>query len=159
MCYKLKLFKLLYFLDFEHFKQTGESVTGLEYFAWPKGPVPKALENEFSDPQPDILEKVGIEILVENHEVRRVDLTPRVEFDPSFFTERELSIMRDLAVTYDLAYSHEMIEATHVPTQPWHRVYEVEGRRQEKIPYEYALSEEEAELVEYLTSEYEGIPI
>ena len=30
---KVKLFKLLYFLDFEHFRDTGRSVTGLDYFA------------------------------------------------------------------------------------------------------------------------------
>ena len=29
-CGKIKLFKLLYFLDFWHFKQTGKSVTGLD---------------------------------------------------------------------------------------------------------------------------------
>jgi hypothetical protein len=30
-CGKVKLFKLLYFLDFEHYKMTGRSVTGLKY--------------------------------------------------------------------------------------------------------------------------------
>ena len=38
-CHKLKLFKLLYYLDFWHFKETGKSVTGLTYNAWGKGPV------------------------------------------------------------------------------------------------------------------------
>jgi len=37
---KVKLFKLLYLLDFEHFRQTGRSVTGQEYRAWKMGPVP-----------------------------------------------------------------------------------------------------------------------
>ena len=41
---KIKLFKLLYLLDFEHFRQTGRSVTGLDYRAWKFGPVPVALE-------------------------------------------------------------------------------------------------------------------
>ncbi|WP_423905919.1 hypothetical protein [Candidatus Spongiihabitans sp.] len=27
-CYTIKLFKLLYFLDFEHYRQTGSSVAG-----------------------------------------------------------------------------------------------------------------------------------
>lgn len=36
-CGKIKLFKLLYFLDFEHYKQTGRSVTGLDYYAWKMG--------------------------------------------------------------------------------------------------------------------------
>jgi len=36
-CGKTKLLKLLYFLDFKHFKQTAKSVTGLDYYAWEKG--------------------------------------------------------------------------------------------------------------------------
>lgn len=35
---KIKLFKLLYLLDFEHFRQTGQNVTGLDYRAWKFGP-------------------------------------------------------------------------------------------------------------------------
>ncbi len=34
---KIKLLKLLYSLDFCHFKQTGMSVTGIDYFAWEMG--------------------------------------------------------------------------------------------------------------------------
>ena len=36
----LKLFKLLNFSDFEHFRQTGRTITGLDYRALPMGPVP-----------------------------------------------------------------------------------------------------------------------
>jgi len=39
-CGKTKLMKLLYFRDFKHFRQTGKSVTGLDYYAWEMGPVP-----------------------------------------------------------------------------------------------------------------------
>ena len=35
-----KLYKLLYFLDFLHFKEVGRPVTDLEYFAWDYGPAP-----------------------------------------------------------------------------------------------------------------------
>ncbi|MCQ4437482.1 Panacea domain-containing protein, partial [Clostridioides difficile] len=45
---KVKLFKLLYFLDFEHFRDTGRSVTGMDYDAWKRGPGPEALHNELS---------------------------------------------------------------------------------------------------------------
>ena len=40
---KIKLFKILYFLDFMHFKDTGRSVTELNYSAWKMGPVPVQL--------------------------------------------------------------------------------------------------------------------
>ncbi|CAN2525464.1 Panacea domain-containing protein [Burkholderia pseudomallei] len=45
---KVKLFKLLYFLDFEHFRDTGRSVTGMDYVAWKMGPVPEVLYSELS---------------------------------------------------------------------------------------------------------------
>lgn len=52
-CGKTKLFKLLYFLDFEHYKITGRSVTGLKYSAWKMGSVPTALYEELDLPDPD----------------------------------------------------------------------------------------------------------
>src|SRR5947209_11343888 len=59
---KTKLYKLLYFLDFEHFKETGRSVTGLDYFAWEMGPVPAALQNEIENPKPDFDASFEIDI-------------------------------------------------------------------------------------------------
>ncbi len=51
---KIKLFKLLYLLDFEHFRQTGQNVTGLTYSAQQYGPVPAALAQEWDKPKPDL---------------------------------------------------------------------------------------------------------
>lgn len=48
---KVKLWNLLYFLDFQHYRDVGRSVTGLQYFAWPKGPVPVELQNEVEQPE------------------------------------------------------------------------------------------------------------
>lgn len=45
-CDTRKLYTLLYFLDFEHYAQTGRSVTGLTYYAYPEGPVPVELDKE-----------------------------------------------------------------------------------------------------------------
>src|SRR6266487_2009842 len=45
-CHTLKLFKLLNFADFEHFRQKGRTITRLEYRALPKGPVPTTLLEE-----------------------------------------------------------------------------------------------------------------
>ena len=58
-CGLVKLFKLLSFLDFEHFRQTGRSVTGLDYFAWPWGPVPRDLFFEIKgQPKEDLARAV-----------------------------------------------------------------------------------------------------
>ena len=47
-CNKTKLMKLLYYLDFWHFKETGASVTGLDYYAWDFGPYPVEFGSKMS---------------------------------------------------------------------------------------------------------------
>src|SRR5690606_25051292 len=59
-CGKVKLFKLLYLLDFAHFRETGRSVTGLDYLAWRLGPVPIELAQEWDELEPDLAEAVEI---------------------------------------------------------------------------------------------------
>ncbi|MBU1684464.1 MAG: Panacea domain-containing protein [Patescibacteria group bacterium] len=41
---KLKMMKLLYFLDFDFFEKYGKSVTGDKYLRWENGPVPQVGE-------------------------------------------------------------------------------------------------------------------
>ena len=53
-CGKIKLIKLLYFLDFELFRQTGRNVTGLDYRAWKMGPVPTDFYQEWDEPGDDL---------------------------------------------------------------------------------------------------------
>ena len=60
-CGKIKLFKLLYFLDFLHFKQTAMPVTGLRYYAWEMGPVPRDLFFELNNPGEDLAKCVYIQ--------------------------------------------------------------------------------------------------
>jgi len=45
-CDQAKLYKLLYFIDFKHFQQTGKSVTGQDYIACKEGPEPMELREE-----------------------------------------------------------------------------------------------------------------
>jgi uncharacterized phage-associated protein len=66
-CGKVKLFKLMYFLDFEHYKITGRNVTSMDYYAWKMGPVPTALFDEINSPEPDMAEA----ILFEETQTRR----------------------------------------------------------------------------------------
>lgn len=154
LCYATKLYKLLYFLDFEHFKETGRSVTDLEYYALPMGPVPEELRGEINEsPQPDFVEKIDVEIIPLKAGGRMFSITPKAEFDPSYFTKRELRIMESLALEYDMANAEEMVEATHLPTLPWYRRYHVEGRKREVIPYEYGVPDDRQELVQMLATD------
>lgn len=140
---KIKLFKLLFFLDFEHFKLTGRSVTGSTYVAWPKGPVPSELSDEFDSLAPDLRECIQIRAVPTLRGPMQKVIAKR-EFDPCFFSKRELALLEQLAGKYRDSTAEEMIEETHLENRPWHQVYEVEGRHQEQIPYELALNKAES---------------
>src|SRR5690348_13764905 len=87
LCNKLKLYKLLYHLDFRHYALTGRTVTGLDYFAWPNGPVPVELEKEIKAPAEDLQEKVEFSVPTDTGLFQAVDIAPKAEFDPSAFTK------------------------------------------------------------------------
>jgi uncharacterized phage-associated protein len=155
LCNKLKLYKLLYHLDFRHYAQTGRSVTGLDYFAWPMGPVPVKLEKEIKSPQEDLQEKVEFSVPSEPGPFQAVEITPKAEFDPSVFTKRELAILKEVADQFSISYAGEMVNSTHLPGDPWDRVFNLEGNRQKKIPFEYALNGEDTEEVKEAAIEHE----
>lgn len=134
---KVKLFKLLYLLDFEHFRQTGRSVTGLDYRAWKFGPVPVALEQEWEDPEPDMAAAIRIEPQRVIDYVRET-VAAQADFDDSHFTKRELRLMAELATQYCDELSHHMIDVTHAENGAWARVWN-EGRGFDQ-PIDYALS-------------------
>ncbi len=148
-CHKAKLFKLLYFLDFEHFKATGRSVTGLSYFAWPMGPVPTSLYAELDSPSPDLAQAVSITI--ESNSFGKLLIRPTEEFNASIFSKREIKLLNQLSKEYKASLAEDMIEATHLENAPWDRVFNKEGNPQAAIPYEYALlTGEKAEMLAYI---------
>lgn len=143
-CGKVKLFKLLYFLDFEHYKITGRSVTGLDYYAWKMGPVPTKLYDEISSPEPDMASVICYkDIPVYDGKKTMLKIESKKDFDPSHFTRRELKIMEELAYQYKDSLADEMIEATHLENLPWYKVYEMDNNKQAIIPYELALQRSE----------------
>jgi len=149
-CHKVKLFKLLYFLDFEHFKITGRSVTGLQYSAWKMGPVPTMLHEELESPSPDLAEAVSISS-ESNGGYPKLLIKPIQEFNSNIFTKRELKILDQLSEEYKNSNADEMIEATHLENAPWDRVFNKEDNKQGAIPYEYALLAGEKEaMVSYI---------
>lgn len=155
-CGKTKLFKLLYLLDFEHYSQVGRSVTGLDYFAFDKGPVPMELFEELKEPEllrTDMVAKIKFKLVPIKRGGQMLTIRPQADFDPSHFSKRELQIMEQLANDYKKNSSDEMIERTHLPNEPWHKVYEIEGDKSGLIPYEYAVSSDKKELTEYLANE------
>ncbi len=154
---KTKLYKLLYFLDFEHFKQTGRSVTGLNYSAWPMGPVPSDLHEEIVSPEEDLAEAVNFGERIVGGDRAMLSVEPKVAFSDKHFSKREMKILRDLCKRYYNAKAEEMVEATHLENLPWHKIYEEQGRRQGDIPYDMALRPDEAEFMRQVVKDREEL--
>jgi uncharacterized phage-associated protein len=151
-CGKTKLFKLLYFLDFEHFKATGRSVTGLIYNAWPKGPVPVSLFEELDNPQQDLAEAFRFE----QKPVKdgfMLKIIPNHNFSDANFSRRELDLIKHLASEYRNSDADDMVEATHLENLPWDRIYNQQGSYQAVIPYELAVRPDERSAVMRIAEE------
>jgi uncharacterized phage-associated protein len=136
-CGKTKLLKLLYFLDFSHFKQTGKSVTGLDYFAWEMGPVPNELFEELSgNMKPDLKSSIN-ELPTEGFQ----QIRPKKKFDDRYFSKKELNLLENISYVFEDAQADAMIESTHLKNEPWDRTLKEKGEFQ-KIDYMLAIDSE-----------------
>ena len=143
-CGKIKLFKLLYLFDFEHFRQTGKSATGLDYQAWKFGPVPIDLMEEWEELCSDLAQLVHIEEeRVIDYDRQTVRLNDGVRFDPDEFTPRQLRILEQLAAQYAGTYSPKMIDVTHAQNGAWDKVWQGGRGAHAAIPYELAVDDDE----------------
>lgn len=167
-CGLTKLFKLLFFLDFDHFRETGRSVTGLTYQAWPMGPVPADLYPEVTGrAKPDMAAQLRIEDPTEidraldvvadyapslnswandesMKEVRKVHVPAKIKalksFNPKFFSKRELRLMEQIAFMYKELTAEQIIEVSHLKGKPWHVTKSKFGL---KAPIDYMLALDE----------------
>ena len=155
---KIKLFKLLYLLDFEHFRMTGRSVTGLSYHAWKFGPAPVALYQEWDEPEPDFSAAITIQPETVIDYVRET-VVPQTEFDNSHFSKRELRIMAELAKKYRNEYSPAMIDVTHAENGAWAKVWNGGQGFDQTIPYALAITNDDPNRAAILEAaqEYEAI--
>jgi uncharacterized phage-associated protein len=142
-CGKIKLFKLLYLFDFEHFKQTGTSVTGLNYEAWQFGPVPKELHDAWGELRAgksnavEIVDEPLIDFVRETVKVRA-----GVEFDKGEFTPRQIKIFEMLREKHMSNMSQKMVDITHEQNEPWDKVWNGGKGAHRPIPYELAIPED-----------------
>jgi uncharacterized phage-associated protein len=134
-CHTLKLFKLLNFSDFEHFRQAGRTIFGLQYSALPKGPVPTELWDEIKHGgNQDFRNAISIREIKDDitKDLLRRDLKPRRQFDKKYFTSRELKIMERVAEFFKELKADDMSEFSHKQRLPWRSVY-AEGKGSGKL--------------------------
>lgn len=145
-CGKTKLFKLLHLLDFEHFRQTGRSVTGLDYYAWKMGPVPVRLDEEFDIPGDDFEESVDI-VPEQIRDHRMYKIVPKKEFDPAYFSKRELRLLDQISSEFHSCNARKMVDVTHREDAPWTKIWRDGEGYNELIPYEEALDDDNREFI------------
>jgi uncharacterized phage-associated protein len=113
---KLKMMKLLYYLDFDFFEKYGSSVTGDEYLRFENGPVPHMAEKI-------IKEMSGKEIKISKRKMGdgyndQLHIEALADFDMNVFTKEELVMLEEIAGKWERFTGAEMKSATHGEA-PW----------------------------------------
>jgi len=113
---KLKLMKLLYFLDFDFFEKYGKSVTGDQYLRFEKGPVPRMAEKTIKQMQ-------GRDIKITRHKIAQGYkdqqlVEPLRDFDMDVFSKEELLMLEEVAGKWEKFSGTEMKNASHGEA-PW----------------------------------------
>ena len=140
-CGKKKILKLLSELDFEHFKQTGRSTTGLDYSAWPMGPVPSELFEELSGRmRPDLAKAINI---LPAGKLQKI--IPKKQFSSKYFTKREKKLLSNFVEIFKDATAEQMEASSHREGGPWDRTVKEKGLQQ-PIDYFMALDDSEGSL-------------
>ena len=136
---KVKIFKLLFFLDFIHFKQTGKSVTNLNYFAWKFGPVPKDLWEEIKSGKApsDFQKDLAICPFETESDKQGFEFKAKRKADLSIFTPREKKLLEDLVLAFKNVTPTQMSEISHLKNAPWDKTIKQKG---EWAPIDYLLA-------------------
>ena len=113
---KLKLMKLLYYLDFDYFEKYGNSITNDQYLRFENGPVPRMAEKM-------IKEMSGQEIKITRRKIKeglndQMHIEAMEDFDLNVFTKEELIMLEEVATKWEKFTGSEMKAATHGEA-PW----------------------------------------
>ncbi|MFA5000780.1 MAG: Panacea domain-containing protein [Candidatus Paceibacterota bacterium] len=113
---KLKMMKLLYYLDFDFFEKHGRSITGDEYLRFENGPVPRMAEKLLKEMNGQEIKitakKVGVGLNDQQH------IQALRAYDLNVFSREELVMLEEVADKWEKFSGSEMKSATHGEA-PW----------------------------------------
>jgi uncharacterized phage-associated protein len=139
---RVKLMKLLYYVDFDHFEKYGCSITGARYRKLPHGPVPDKVDKVIEKMEKNKLVRA---VNVQNTNFARYRLIPvNGQFDASFFSGDEFAILETVACRWVDATAAEIEAATHAEA-PWASTEETKAIDYELAHYRSPLGEEPAD--------------
>lgn len=110
--YKTKMNKLLFYLDFVHFRNFAQSITGLKYLAHNWGPVPNKYELLFEGLYDEGV--INIESTsIENGEAVKFLPSAKHVFDRSVFTQDEMQTLEYVAKRFKNVSAGKIAEISH----------------------------------------------
>ncbi len=111
--WKTKMNKLLFYSDFLMFKQTGFSISGIQYRAIPMGPVP----DNFNSIYEYLAKNDNIDILYSSFANggigEQIKPNSNRSSDMEFFNKTELSILHNVVERFKNTSTNEIIEMSH----------------------------------------------
>jgi len=115
---KTKLMKLFYFTDFGHVKEYGSPITWDNYVKLEHGPVPTVIKNMVDSVEDDVdnsflSDTISIEKSEGNYLYRIVPLRNFTENDKKYFSEDELSTMKNVCLRFGDKNTKEIVDASH----------------------------------------------
>lgn len=123
-CYVLKLFRLLSFLDFEHYRQIGRSVTNYDYYAFKLGLIPVELFNDIEKESDSAFQLAESKVFDDMYKgIFKYGFGNGKEFDSTFFSPRELEIMEKLVSLYKDLKFEDMYEKGDSLNLLWEEIY------------------------------------
>jgi uncharacterized phage-associated protein len=150
----VKLNKLLYYIDFEHYKKYGRPILGDIYIKMEHGPVPSFSYNLFNmafrdNDTDEISKKLRDNIEIKINKVKDFNIKsiyPKKDFDSSLFSISELEIMKKVAQKYYSQTGTALSKETHKEDAPWSKTPEMQ-----QIDYNLILDEDSVskDYVEY----------
>lgn len=133
-----KLMKLLYYLDFRHYEETGHSVTGLIYRAWPYGPVPSVLYEELQGHDRGLGVKGVVKLFpTADGAINNIAITSSYKFSATPFTKREIRILENVSEIFKNVSAGTASEVSHELDKPWDIT---RGTKRDKAEIDYALA-------------------
>jgi uncharacterized phage-associated protein len=123
---KTKLFKLLAYADFESFRLSARTITGMKYNALPYGPVPQELFSDISNRPERFAEHFKVKTLP----TAVVVFEPVSTFNADYFSKIEIDILKKTAEIFNLVSTDDAVDASHDFGTPWEVTKRTKGLNQ-----------------------------
>ena len=125
---KLKIMKLMYFLDFDYFEKYGKSISGDEYLRFDNGPIPRMAEKVLKEMSGEELHVTDLDFGGKDIRIikKKIGLGYNDQqliealknFDVNLFSKEELMMMEETANKWEKFSGADMKNASHGEA-PW----------------------------------------